>query len=424
MPTEIPMSVVSALPIELWHEILRLACEPSAAPNLSLAEYPYIDTNETRKRHDRASDQRMAKARLISHVCRAWRAIALPLSYTETRLRSTSYFAFKRLLMAHELYPNLFDESRRFVIQNLWLRRPDEVVVLLRTMPRLEWLEIQTDETVPTPIRVSLPRILAGQSNLLYLDLESSRDYNRPVSIELESLSLIARLIPRLRRLSCILKLPSSANIQTSEAPGFPCLQVLRISTIIFGPGDQQWVSEWFSQWHLPVLRQLYVPRYWECYLELLDRGVGAQLKVLEVVRLLRSLSNYWITEYWNHSIMMYTLYYRCGAVVLKLTLSYAPMHRFHYLQTNERCAVFSSPPFVNHLAPNSPSFGQVSITCVNPWTTASRSNSRNSRGNIGSMHIGALVIPKIPFLTSEASSGLGRRLHSTSRCKCWIKME
>ena len=283
------MSVVSVLPIELWHEILRLACEPSDSSDLSRAEYLWIDTREARKRHERTSDRRMTNARLISQVCRAWRAIALPLSYTEIRLRSTSYFAFQRLRVAHGWYPSLFDETRRFVVQNLWLRRPDDVVVLLQAMPRLEGLEIETDKTVPTPIRASLARILQGQSALLYLDLRPSAGRDRPVPIELESLSLIAPLVPQLRRLCCILKLPTSAtHTQTDEAPSFPCLQVLRITWIIVGPGDQQWVPASFSRWRLPALRQLYIPSQWEYYLELLDRGVGAQLKVFEVVCLFR----------------------------------------------------------------------------------------------------------------------------------------
>ena len=283
------MSVVSVLPFELWHEILRLACEPSDFSNLSLAKYLWIDTREARKRHERASDRRMANARLLSQVCRTWRAIALPLSYTEIRLRSTSYFAFQRLRVAHRWFPNLFDETRRFVVQNLWLRRPDDVRALLQIMPRLEWLEIETDPTVPAPLRASLARILQGQSALLYLDLRPSAGCNHPVPIELASLSLIAPLVPQLRRLSCTLKLPTSPHTQTDEAPNFPCLQVLRITTIIVGPGDQQWVPASFSRWSLPALRQLYIPSQWEYYLELLDRGVGAQLKVFVMVCLFQS---------------------------------------------------------------------------------------------------------------------------------------
>ena len=152
-------------------------------------------------------------------------------------------------------------------------------------------------------LNTRLPAILGPhQSSLLYLDLESLH-YKDTIFIDSECISLISSIAIRLRRLTCAIRYITAAVViaRTSNddddddggggqvqvqmlqaAPRFEDPQVLRLLDTRCGPGYEQVARMWFYRWHLPSFKQFYIPRNWESCTQLLDRGVGAQIEVLD----------------------------------------------------------------------------------------------------------------------------------------------
>ena len=137
---------------------------------------------------------------------------------------------------------------------------------------------------------------------MLYLDLLPSY-YTNAIVLDPECISLISSIAIRLRRLICAIEYAAVAagsdegsdegdggggqmqmQMQMRQAaPRFEDMQVLQLLDIRCDPGYGQVTREWFSRWHLPSLKQFYIPRNWRYCRQLLDRGVGAQIEVLDV---------------------------------------------------------------------------------------------------------------------------------------------
>src|SRR5258706_12582736 len=183
--------------------------------------------------------------------------------------------------MEHQLYSSIFSETRRLSVTTTWSNNTHDLSLLVQSMPRLEWLQLSTHEIEESYLRRWLPSILGPKPCLLYLDLKPLH-HKETVFIDSESISLISGLAIRLRRLICAIEYVVGSDGQTYHAPVFEDLQVLQLLDIRCDPGHEQAGREWFSRWHLPSLKQFYIPRTWEYCTELLDRGVGAQLEVLD----------------------------------------------------------------------------------------------------------------------------------------------
>ncbi len=183
--------------------------------------------------------------------------------------------------MEHQLYPNIFSETRQLSVTTTWSNNIHDFSLLVQSMPRLEWLQLSTHDIEESCLRRWLPSILGPKPCLLYLDLKPWLN-KETVFIDSESISLISGLAIRLRRLICAIEYVVGSDGQTYHAPVFEDLQVLQLLDIRCDPGHEQAGREWFSRWHLPSLKQFYIPRTWEYCTELLDRGVGAQIEVLD----------------------------------------------------------------------------------------------------------------------------------------------
>ena len=282
------MSAVSALPIELWHQILRFTCEPSLSSDILLQEYPWIDTLRSTRCRTAASASRGAMARNIGEVCRSWNMFARQLGHQEIELRSFAR-SFGDLLTEHQSCSGIFNETRRLSVRVPWSDNTRDFLLLVQSMPRLEWLhftihgieELQHHHTW-------LPSLLKAQPCLLYLDLNPLH-YSEPFFIDSECISVVSDLAVRLRRLICAIEYVPSSSGQVQRAPRFRCLQVLQMIDIHCDAGHEQAACEWFSNWHLPALQQFLIPQTWEYCTKLLDKGVGAQVEVLDAsVRALR----------------------------------------------------------------------------------------------------------------------------------------
>jgi hypothetical protein len=95
------MSAVSALPIELWHQILRFIYEASLSSDILLQDYPWVDTLRSKRCRASASARRGAMVQSIGQVCRSWKMFSKQLGYQEIELGSFS-FSFHELLMEHQ----------------------------------------------------------------------------------------------------------------------------------------------------------------------------------------------------------------------------------------------------------------------------------------------------------------------------------
>jgi hypothetical protein len=313
-------SVSSTLPIELWHQILRSIYEVSLSSSHSesnsdgailLRDYPWVDTLRSKRYRAAASARHGAVVRSIRQVCRSWRIFANQLRYQEIELGPFA-FSFHDLLM--ERHPSssssglsplsspsyynssssIFNETRRLNVTAVWSDNTHDLALLVQSMPRLEWLQLSTHKIEESYLRTWLPSILGPrpQPCLLYLDLKPLH-HKETIFIDPVCISLISNLATRLRRLICAIKyVPTSSNDgggqmqkQMRQAPRFEDLQVLQLIDIQCDPGGyecEQAAYEWFSRWHLPSLKQFYIPRNWEYCTQLLDRGVGAQIEVLD----------------------------------------------------------------------------------------------------------------------------------------------
>jgi len=274
------MSTVSALPIELWLQILRSVCEPPLSSDILLQDYPWVNTLRSKRRHDSVSARRGVMVQSIGRVCRSWKMFAKQLRYLEIHLGSFAS-SFHELLVERQLYPSIFNETRRLSVTTGWSNNVYELSLLVQSMPRLEWLQLSTHEIEESFLRTSLPSIMGHQPCLLYLDLKALR-HTEAIFIDSEGICVISVLAVRLRRLTCTIKYVAGSDGQTCHAPRFGDLQVLQMVSICCDPGHEQVAREWFSRWHLPSLKQFYIPRHWEYCRELLDQGVGAQLEVLD----------------------------------------------------------------------------------------------------------------------------------------------
>ena len=274
------MSSVSTLPIELWLQILRTIYEVSLSSDIRLQDYPWVDTLRSKRCRASASAHRAAMVRSIGQVCRSWKMFAKQLRYQEVELGPFA-FSFHELLKEHQLYSSIFNETRQLSVTTTWSSNTHDLSLLVQSMPRLEWLHLSTHEIEESYLRRWLPSILGPQPCLLYLDLKSLH-HKETIFMDSESISLISGLAIRLRRLTCAIKYVAGSDGQAYHAPIFEYLQVLQLLDIRCDPGHEQAGCEWFSRWHLPSLKQFYIPRTWEYCTELLDRGVGAQLEVLD----------------------------------------------------------------------------------------------------------------------------------------------
>jgi len=299
-------SISSTLPVELWHQILRSVYEVSFFPssldsdsdnNILLRDYPWVDTSHTRECRASASVCHRAVVRSISQVCRSWKTFANQLRYQAIEL-GLFHFSFPDLLKEHQLHSSIFHETRRLNVTTTWFNNTRDLSLLVQSMPRLEWLQLD-DPLIEESHLPLLPSILGPhQSSLLYLDLFPSYcEETNTNFVDSECISFISNTAIRLRRLTCAIKyvdVPASdggsggggggqMQMQVRQAaPRFENLQVLRLYDIRCDPGYEQVVREWFSRWHLPSLKQFYIPRNWEYCTQLLDRGVGAQIEVLD----------------------------------------------------------------------------------------------------------------------------------------------
>jgi len=238
----------------------------------------------------------------MSQVCCSWKTFANQLRYQEIEL-GLFHFSFPDLLTKHQRHSSIFYETRRLNVTTTWFNNTRDLPSFVQSMPRLEWLQLSTHIIEESYCSTWLPSILGPhQSSLLYLDLESLH-YKDTIFIDSECISLISSIAIRLRRLTCAIRYITAAAViaRTSNddgdddggggqvqvqmlqaAPRFEDLQVLRLLDIRCGPGCEQVAREWFSRWHLPSLKQFYIPRNWEYCMQLLDRGVGAQIEVLD----------------------------------------------------------------------------------------------------------------------------------------------
>ena len=273
------MSSVSTLPTELWLQILRSVYEVSLSSDILLQDYPWVDTLRSKRCHDSVSGYRGAVVRLISQVCRTWKMFARQLRYQEIEV-GTSAFSFHDLLMEHQLSSGIFNETRRLKVTAAQSNNTHDLSLLVQSMPRLEWLQLSTHDIKESSLRPWLPSILGPQPRLLYLDLKLF--YFMETTISSESTSLISGLATRLQRLTCAIKYVARSDGQAYKAPVFEDLQVLQLIYICCDPGDEEAGREWFSRWRLPSLKQFHIPKNWEYCTELLGRGVGAQIEVLD----------------------------------------------------------------------------------------------------------------------------------------------
>ena len=272
------MSSVSALPIELWLQILRSIYEVSLSSDILLRDYPWVDALRTKRRHASASIRRRAILRSISQVCRSWKMFANQLRYQEIELGfSVSSYT---LLMERQSHSGIFNETRRLSVKRVWSYNTDDLSLLVQSMPRLEWLQLSSRKIEESYPRTWLPSLLGPQPCLLYLDLKPLPDKGT-IFIDSGTMSLISGLAIRLRRLTCAIKYVADSDGQMCRAPRFEDMQVLRLMDIRCDQAHEQ-VGEWFSRWHLPSLKQFHIPRNWEYCTKLLDGGVGAQLEVLD----------------------------------------------------------------------------------------------------------------------------------------------
>ena len=273
------MSSVSALPIELWHQILRSIYEVSPSSDVLLSDYPWVDTLRTKRRHDSASVRRRAIIRSISQVCRSWNMFANQLRYQDIELGFS--VSFDTLLMERQSHSGIFNETRRFSVTRVWSYNVHDLSLLVQSMPRLEWLQLSTHKIEESYPRTWLPSLLGPQPCLLYLDLKPLHN-KEPIFIDSETISLLSSLAIHLRRLTCAVKYVADFDGHVCRAPRFEDLQVLRLIDIRCDQAHEQAGCEWFSRWHLPSLKQFHIPRNWKYCTKLLDGGVGAQLEVLD----------------------------------------------------------------------------------------------------------------------------------------------
>ena len=281
------MSAVSSLPIELWHQILRSIYEASLSSDILLQNYPLVDTLRSERHRAIASANRGAMIRTIGQVCRSWNMFSKQLGYQEITLNGFS-FSFHELLMERQPYSSIFNETRRLSVRVPWSNNTRDLLLLVQSMPRIEWLQLSTQEIEESHLHTWLPSILKAQPCLLYLDLNPLH-YTEPLFVDSEVISIISRLAIHLRRLTCAIKYVPRSGGQVDHAPRFQALQVLQLIDIQCDEGHEQAACGWFSEWRLPSLKQFYIPKTWEYCTELLDKGVGAQLEVLDAsVRVLR----------------------------------------------------------------------------------------------------------------------------------------
>ena len=274
------MSSISTLPIELWVQILRSIYEVSLSSDIRLQDYPWVDTLRSKRCRDSISGHRGAMVQSIGQVCRTWKMIAKQLRYQEIEL-GPSGFSFHDLLVEHQLSSSIFNETRRLNVTAAWSNNTHDLSLLVQSMPRLEWLQLSTHEIKKPFLLPWLPSILGPQPCLLYLDLKPLH-YRETIFTDSESISLISGLATRLRRLTCAIKYVAGSDEQAYNAPVFEDLQVLQLIDICCDPGDEDAGREWFSRWRLPSLKQFHIPKTWEYCTELLGRGVGAQIEVLD----------------------------------------------------------------------------------------------------------------------------------------------
>lgn len=274
------MSAVSTLPIELWHQILRFIYEASLSSDTLLRNYPWVNTLRSIRRRASASAHRGVMVQSIGQVCRSWKMFSKQLSYQEIEIGSYA-FSFHDLLMEHQSDPSIFNETRRLNVRTVWSDNTHQLSLLVQSMHRLEWLQLSTHEIEESCVRSRLPSILGALPCLLYLDLEPLR-YTEALLVDSECIYVISSLAIHLRRLTCGIKYVACPDGQVIHAPRFQSLEVLQVVDIRCDPGHEQATCKWFSRWHLPSLKQFYIPRTWEYCTGLLDRGVGAQLEVLD----------------------------------------------------------------------------------------------------------------------------------------------
>ena len=285
------MSAISSLPIELWHQILRSIYEASLSSDTLLQDYPWVDTLRSTRCRATASANREAMVRTIGQVCRSWEMFSKQLAYQEIEMSSFS-FPFHELLIKRQSYSSIFNETRRLSVRVPWSNNTRDLLFLVQSMPRIEWLQLSTHKIEESHLHTWLPAIVEAQPCLLYLDLNPLH-YTEPLFVDSEVISVIARLAIHLRRLICTIKYVPRSGGQAHHAPRFRALQVLQLIDIKCDAGHEQSARGWFSEWHLPSLKQFYIPKTWEYCTELLDKGVGAQLEVLDasvrIPRLARS---------------------------------------------------------------------------------------------------------------------------------------
>ena len=273
------MSAVSALPIELWHQILRFLCEPSLSSDVLLQDYPWVDTPRAIGCRAAAAASRGAMAEKIGQVCRSWDKFARQLGYQEIELRSFAS-PFRELLTAHQSCSSIFNETRRLSVGVPWADDTHDFLLLVQSMPRLEWLHLSIYGIEESHLHTWLPSLLRAQPCLVYLDLNPLH-YSEPIFIDSECISVVSDLTVHLRRLTCAVKYVPRSSGQVHHAPRFRFLQVLQVIDIHCDAGHKQAAREWFSNWHLPSLRQFHIPQTWGYCTKLLE-GVGAQVEVLD----------------------------------------------------------------------------------------------------------------------------------------------
>ena len=219
--------------------------------------------------------------RHIGQVCRSWNMFARQLGYQEIDLRALTC-PFHKLLTEHESCSGIFNETRQLNVQVPWSDNTRDLLLLVQSMPRLEWLHFTIHGIQESQhLHIWLPSLLKAQPCLLYLDLNPLH-YSENFFIDSECIYIVSDLAVRLQRLTCAIKYvpPSSGRVQ--HAPRFQYLQVLQMMDIHCNAGHKQAACDWFSNWRLPSLQQFLIPHTWEYCTKLLDKGVGAQVEVLD----------------------------------------------------------------------------------------------------------------------------------------------
>ena len=274
------MSAVSSLPIELWHQILRFICEPPLSSDILLQDYPWVDTLHATRCRAAASASRGAMVRNIGQVCHSWNMFARQLGYQEIELRASAC-SFHELLMERQSCSSIFNETRQLSVRVPWLDNTGDLLLLVQSMPRLEWLHLSIYGTDESRLHTCIPSLLKAQPCLLYLDLNPLNE-SENFSIDSECIYVVSYLAVRLRRLTCAIKYVPPSSGQGHHAPRFRYLQVLQMVDIHCNADHKQAAYEWFSNWHLPSLQQFRIPQTWGYCTKLLDKGVGAQIEVLD----------------------------------------------------------------------------------------------------------------------------------------------